>query len=347
MRILSLGLDRSALEDKNSNLFKRISEYRKIVERYTVVVPDSKNKIIGLLKVFFQLKKILEKERYDIITVQDVYYLAFFGWFLARKFGSGFNLQIHGFEKYRGIRKTIAKFVIPRADSVRVVSQRLKKQLIDEFGVKEDKITVVPIYVEVSSSQSSVVRQGKKNKFVFLTVGRLVPVKNIKMQIEALNELRIKNKELRVELWIVGEGPERNNLRFTTDDLQLADNIKFFGWQEDVGKFYERADAFLLTSDYEGWGMAVIEAANYGLPIIMTDVGCAGEIIKNNESGIIIPVGDREKLIEAMLKIIENKELGERLGQGALEAIKKLPSKEETLKLYKQSWEKARRSDFI
>ncbi|MBI4692180.1 MAG: glycosyltransferase family 4 protein [Candidatus Terrybacteria bacterium] len=342
MRILSLGLDRSAL-DKNSNLSKRISEYKKIVEQYDVVVPDSKNKIIGLIRIFFQSKKILKKEKYDVITVQDAYYLAFLGWFLARRFGIGLNLQIHGFEKYRGIRKLLAKFVIPRADSIRVVSQRLKRQLVEEFGVGEGKITVVPIYVEISTK--SEIRNPKQiNKFVFLTVGRLVVVKNIKMQIEAMGEIinkQLTTNNLQLELWIVGEGPERKNYELLITNYKLQDNIKLFGWQEDVSKFYQEADAFLLTSDYEGWGMAVIEAASYGLPIIMTDVGCAGEIIKNNESGIVIPVSDSKKLAEAMLKVMEDDDLRKNLGARARSTIEKLPNKEETLRLYKESWEKA------
>jgi len=97
----------------------------------------------------------------------------------------------------------------------------------------------------------------------------------------------------------------------------------------------------LLTSNYEGWGIVVVEAAAYGLPIIMTDVGCAGELIKNGESGIIIPVVDQKELEKEMIRLVDDTELREKLGRGAKQAIKKLPTKEETLKLYKKSWEKA------
>lgn len=339
MKILILGTDKSAL-DKDSKLSRRINEYEKFVGKFTVIIPRSKNKTIGLFKILFSAGKILKKEKYDLITVQDAYYLAFLGWALARMFGIGLNLQIHGFEKYRSIRRLLTKFVIPRADSIRVVSQRLKKQLIEEFGVKEEKITVVPIYVPVASSQSSVVRQ-KKDKFVFLTVGRLVPVKNIGMQIEAIKELKVKSEKLKVELWIVGEGPERKNLEFRIKNLRLQDRVKFFGWQEDVGKFYEQANAFLLTSYAEGWPLVIVEAASFGLPIIMTDVGSAGELIRDGESGIVIPVGDKEKLAEAMIKIIEDGGLRKGLGEGARQAVSRLPSKEEILRLYKESWQKA------
>jgi len=339
MKILSLGLDSSAL-DKDSKLSKRIKEYEKLVERYTVIAPDSKNKIIGLIKVFILSKKILKKEKYDLITVQDPYYLALISLFLKKQFKLGFEIQVHGWEKYYGLRKLIAKYVLPRANAVRCVSQRLKNQLINEFKVKEEKITVVPIYVEKSNLKSQISKVMEKGeKFVFLTVGRLAPVKNIGLQIEAMVE--VVKKYPKIELWIVGDGKEKEKLESKIKSWKLENNVKLFGWQNDVSKFYNEADAFLLTSNYEGWGMVVVEAASYGLPIIMTDVGCAGEIIKDKENGIVISVGDSQRLTKAMLKIIEDDDLKNRLGEEARRATEKLPNKEETMRLYKESWEKA------
>ena len=172
-----------------------------------------------------------------------------------------------------------------------------------------------------------------------------MPVKNINLQIEVMEEivesLKLKVKSLRIELWIVGSGPERKNYELRITNYELGKNIKLLGRKDNLDEYYNSADAFLLTSNSEGWGLSVIEAAAHGLPIIMTDVGLAGEVIKNNESGLVIPVGDKEKLIEAMEKIIIDKNLRKRLGSGAQAAIKKLLSKEKTLELYKKSWQKA------
>ncbi len=339
MKILNLSLDSSAL-DKDSKSSKRIKEYEKLVERYTVITPDSKNKIIGLIKIFILSKKILKREKYDLITVQDPYYLALVGLLLKKQFKIGLEIQVHGWEKFYGLRKFIAKYALLKADSIRTVSQRLKRELIEKFGVREEKIIVVPIYVGISNLKSQISNHDKnRNKFIFLTVGRLVPVKNIGLQIEAMKE--VIREYPSTELWIAGEGQEKPNLKNQISNLNLENNIKMFGWQNDVSKFYNEADAFLLTSNYEGWGMVVIEAASYGLPIIMTDVGCAGELIKNEESGIVIPVGDSKKLSEVMLKVIEDDDLRRNLGAGARRAIEKLPNKEETLRLYKESWKKA------
>jgi len=358
MKILNLSLDKSIL-DKNSKTATRIVEYGDLADSYIVVVPDKDykeirlsekvfvygsgggNKIFQLINVYRTAKKLLRCGKFDVITVQDQYYLALVGRILAKKFKIGLELQIHGFEKYSGLRKIIADFAIPRANAVRCVSQRLKKQISKEFGVVEEKITVAPIYSESVKFIKSKVHKvdNENNKFVFLTVGRLVAVKNIGLQIRAMAEA--VKKYPNAELIIVGDGPERKKLELKIKNLKLQNYIKLLGWQNNPDEFYSQADAFLLTSDYEGWGMVAVEAANYGLPIIMTNVGCAGELIENEKSGLVVPVNNQIKLEEAMVRIIKDDSLRKKLAEGALSAIKNLPSKEETLALYKQSWEKA------
>ena len=365
MKILNLSLDKSIM-DKNSKAATRVVEYGNLADGYIIIVPDKdykeirlsekvfvygsggNNKIFQLINVYRVAKKLLKSVKFDVITVQDQYYLALVGRILAKKFKIGLELQIHGFEKYSGLRKIIADFAISRASAVRCVSQRLKKQLVRDFGVREEKITAAPIFAKtqfpISNFQFPNKSQNKnpENKFVFLTVGRLVLVKNISLQIKAM--LEVVKKHPNVELWIVGDGPERKKLELKIKNLKLQNYIKLLGWQNNPEEFYSQADAFLLTSDYEGWGMAVVEAASYGLPIIMTDVGCAGELIKDGESGIVIPVKDQAKLEEAMIRIINDDNLRKSLAGGAFAVLKNLPNKEETLSLYKQSWEKARQN---
>ncbi len=358
MKILSLGLDNSALV-KDSVLANRIRDYGSLVDLYTVVVPSrddgkldiSSNvsvfgvqgnlKVTTLLKIYKIAKKLCKDSRYTVITIQDQYYLALVGLILAKKFNIGLEIQVHGWEKQNWLRNKISRFVLKRANAVRTVSKRSKSNLIDEYGIVGGKITVVPIFSDVKLHSND---QKVKNsdKFIFLTVGRLVPVKNIELQIEAMSEI-LKEKQ-NIELWVVGDGPERDSLKKKIVDLKLENNIKLLGHKDknELEKFYSQADCLLLTSDSEGWGMVVVEAASFALPIIMTDVGLAGEVIKDGESGVIIPVGERPALLNAMKKMIEGSQLRKNLGAMARKTALSLPSKSEILKLYKQSWEKAR-----
>lgn len=357
MKILNISLD-SKILDNNSAVAKRVIGYGSLVDKYVVLVLAHENKIINLsekvkviavkknfcriynfLKLKFNANKILS-EKLDIITVQDSYFVGYLAAKLAKKFNIGLEIQVHGFEKFNGIRKILAKRVLKKANAVRVVSQRLRKKLISEFNVSGDKITVVPIYVKVRKLESYKVKK-HNDEFIFLTVGRLVPVKNIEMQIEAVKKLKSLKVEKNFELWIIGDGPERKKLEKLCYALGVTRYVRFLGWQDDLEKYYSQADAFLLTSSSEGWGMAIVEAASFGLPIIMTDVGLAGEVIKNNESGIVIPVGYQPALEYAMIRLVENEDLRKKLGAGAYQAIQALPNHEQTIKKMIDSWKKA------
>ena len=119
-------------------------------------------------------------------------------------------------------------------------------------------------------------------------------------------------------------GQKEKKLENEAMTLGIKDSIKFLAGKIIQTSFILKPMHFLLTSNYEGWGMAVVEAASLGLPIIMTDVGCAGELIKNKESGIVIPVNNQSKLEEAMIRIINDENLRKELIEGALFGHKKL-----------------------
>ena len=232
----------------------------------------------------------------------------------------------------------IAGFVLWQADAIRVVSERLKKKITEEFRISERKITVAHIFLEASVFLPKLAKKPDE-PFIFLSVGRLVPIKNFEMQFRAFVNFSRNNKK--AELWIVGEGPEKNKLVTLAKDLGIAGQVRFFGWSDNISEFYAQADAFLLTSLAEGWPLVIAEAAAVSLPIIMTDVGSAGEFIKNGENGIVLPVNDVSALGEAMEKIIENTNLRNKLGEVARQSFLSLSSKEEILALYKKSWQLA------
>ena len=356
MKILNISLDKDII-NRNSAVAKRIIEYGNLVDKYTVVAlayrddiitlsdkvrvitVNKTGKIWSLLKMKDRVKNTLKKDNYDLITVQDIYFLGYVAVKIAQKFKIGLEVQVHGFEKFYGLRKLLAHYVFKNAQSIRVVSQRLKKQLIEDFNILEDKIIVIPIFLKVYDFIKK--PHSVNDKFTFLTIGRLVPVKNIKMQIRALAE--IVKQDQKVELWIIGDGPLRNSLEKLVQSLRLGPYVQFWGWQDQADEFYTKADAFLLTSYSEGWPLVIMEAINYNIPIIMTDVGSAGELIINNKSGIVIPLQDQKSLEKAMLELIDNQDLRRKFIANAEKALLNLPNKQENLALYRKSWEKAKK----
>jgi glycosyltransferase involved in cell wall biosynthesis len=355
MKIINLSIDR-AIFDPDSAVAKRLIGYGDLVQAYIVIAPANENKkvqlsdkvqvygvaggakILKLLAIGRFVGNLLQSEKYDLITVQDQYYLALLGWWLAKRYKLALEIQVHGIEKYSGLRKVIANFVLPRADSVRTVSNGLRQRLVEVSHVNPEKIVVVPVYVKkignvVARSYES------KDKIILLTIARLVPVKNIFLQLQAIANLSKEN--LSVELWIVGDGPEKVNLENESKRLGIEKYVKFWGWQSDTEKFYNQADIFLLTSYSEGWPLVIVEAAQYGLPIIMTDVGSAGELVVNNSSGLVVPVNDATALSAALKRAIDDNNLRQSLGMTAQQKASQLLSWPETLDLYKKSWEQA------
>jgi len=370
MKVLNISLEKKLFES-GSVPQQRVLGYGQLFSRFDLLVltgrghqsldfsnvniypTNSFSKLLYLLDAYLIGKKIIKKYKHDIISAQDPFETGFIAWLLAKKCRIKLQIQIHGdyFDSsywrkeslFNGLKYYLGYFIIKKADSIRVVSNRIKNSLI-RLGLAPDKIVVTPIYVEkIRDIKLNLRSLGNKinDKFIFLTVGRLVSVKNISLQIEAMAE--VVKKYPQAELWIVGNGPEFNNLKFKIKNLKLEDNIKLFGQKsrEELNSIYGEADVFILSSDSEGWGLVVIEAANFGLPIIMTDVGCAGELIKNRESGIIIPVGNKESLQEAMIELIENRDSRERLSKNASAIVSNLPGQEQSWQLYKKSLEKA------
>ena len=100
---------------------------------------------------------------------------------------------------------------------------------------------------------------------------------------------------------------EEQKLKLLATRYSLLSNIVFEPWTDDLASYYKSADVFVLTSNYEGYGRTIIEAEAAGCPVIMTDVGIAGDVIKNGENGLIVPVGDVQALAEALRSVIEKK----------------------------------------
>jgi glycosyltransferase involved in cell wall biosynthesis len=143
-----------------------------------------------------------------------------------------------------------------------------------------------------------------KNGFTLLYVGRLEPVKNLSLLLNAFAAARASHSELR--LWIVGDGSERKALEQLAAELGLLPEVTFWGRQLDVAPYFSAADTFIMSSWSEGLPMSLLQAFSLGVPAIVTDVGGMAEVARMAQGGMIVPAGDSAAMAAAILRMVDD-----------------------------------------
>ena len=307
-------------------------------------------RLTRFIKGAIALYKIARAEDISVITTQEIEH-ALVVYILKPVLRARWQMQVHAdifsphyatHSLFNWLRSYLAKFLIPRADSVRVVSERVKHSIVKIFPRRQLNISVLPIFVDTERFSKllpsfDLREKYKEFSFVILMISRLTREKNIALALEALAE--IIKKEPNTGLVIVGDGPERKELMFAAKSRKLEANIKFEGWTDDLVSYYKTADLYLLTSDYEGYGRTIIEALACNLPVLMTDVGVAGEVVIDQNNGIVVPVNEFLGMSAEILKLIQDKKAYEELKKNS-RLPAPMPSKEEYLRRFKESLER-------
>lgn len=131
-----------------------------------------------------------------------------------------------------------------------------------------------------------------------LAVGRLKAVKNYPVMLRALSQLLQRRP---AHLVILGTGPQEEYIRRLVGSSGLGEHVSLVGHVDVLAPYYQRADLFILSSDYEGFGNVIVEAMSCGTPIVSTDCPSGpGEILQYGALGRLVPVGDASALAAAI-----------------------------------------------
>ncbi|MEK7502855.1 MAG: glycosyltransferase family 4 protein [Patescibacteria group bacterium] len=311
MRVLMLSGDASVL-NQNSPAGQRTEEYRKICGELEVLL--CQRSVSSFVSGFWRGYKLMRQKRFDVVTAQSPEHW-FLAWSLSKIFGTPWQMQIHtdifsrhfAKESWKNkIRVNLAKFLATRANGIRVVSERIKNSLTSNLSIPESKIQTSPIFVDIEKIKNSPartdLRQKYPGKFIVLMASRLSREKSIGFAVDVLSSLIRANR--RIVLVIAGEGSERKNLELRIVNYGLGDNIVIENWNNDLISYYKSCDLFLLTSNYEGYGLALLEAAASGAKIISSDVGIAPELLDREN---IFRVGDKNDLTLKLELAIDGK----------------------------------------
>lgn len=221
-------------------------------------------------------------------------------------------------EYENGLMQFLAKFIFRFADGVILQTERAK-EFFPKAVQRKSVILKNPLNPAFVGRKTAVQRDN-----VIAAAGRLDDNKNHAMLIHAFSRIADEYPEMR--LVIYGEGELREYLMELVSEKGLEERISLPGSIDNVAEMIGSARIFTLTSNTEGMPNSVIEAMVLGVPVIATDCPCGGPaaLIKNEENGILVPVGDAYALADALRKILSDRELEQRLSENAAKLAEEL-----------------------
>lgn len=367
MKIISIGTDRNIF-DPESAVRKRAEEYASLFDELHIIVfakqndkfqitniknlfiyPTNSFSKIFYIKYAYKVAKKIIKERgleisNTVVTTQDPFETGLVGLKLKDTFGFKLHVQVHTdifspyFEKLsilNRIRVKTARKILPVADAVRAVSERVKNSLQKELKLKSTP-SVLPIYVDIQQYEHAEIKTDLKRKypqfdFIMLVASRLSKEKNILLALTTVKKLIPAYPKL--GLVIVGKGPEKEGLIYKARQLGISEHVVFEDWTDDVVSYYKTVDLFLITSWFEGYSMAIIEAVASHCAVVSTDVGIASEVLPDS----VCPVGDEQCFFDTTKRLVENKDLrGKMIREASLRLPRVVaPDKKGYLTLYR------------
>jgi len=189
-------------------------------------------------------------------------------------------------------------------------------------GCPADRIEILPLTIDLrrfTFVERRLRRSGEPTRI--LSIGRLIPVKGMDVLLRAVAAL---NPGLSLELWIAGDGPQRPALERLADELGISEMVAFLGWVEHarIAEWMAQAHLFVLasrtdpeTGETEGTPTVLLEAQAVGLPVISTRHGDIPFIVRDGESGILVPEGDVEALAGALDALLTHPERWAAMGR--------------------------------
>jgi len=206
---------------------------------------------------------------------------------------------------------SITKFSIERSHGVTTVSEYLKRRTVEVFGVTND-IYVLSNFVncEIYKPTSE---HGNRPR-------RLLHISNFRSVKRVLDCIRILEQVLRsvdVELWMVGDGPDRGPAELQARELGVSEKVNFLGKQSHVERLIQQTDILLLPSQLESFGLVALEAMACGVPPISTRVGGIPEVITHGHDGFLEEVGDIESMAEDVVRLLTEDDLRGRMAAAA------------------------------
>lgn len=308
-----------------------------------IIIEEMKRPIhpIQDLKAYQKIKSIIKDFKPDIVHTH-----ASKAGFIGRLAAYHSNVPVivhtfhgHVFHSYfnratTGFYKILERYAATKSNAIIAISEKQKFELSQIHRIcKPEKIVVIPLGFELEKFSENTEEKRKSfrkhyniddDEVVIAIIGRLVPVKNHTLFLEALKEVKDKTTQ-KIRAFIVGDGEERQNIEKRASELGLdyVDALKsnqkatltFTSWIKNIDWVNAGADIIALSSLNEGTPVSLIEAQASSKPIVTTAVGGIENVVIQGETALLSDKNDKAHFAQNLLTLVENEELRKKMSQ--------------------------------
>lgn len=272
---------------------------------------------------YFKLRNYLHSERFDYIIDFRHRINPKMEWlflhFIYRNLNTIYTIHSSYLENYLTTNKEIALQILNKVSKIVVVSHFLKQKIATNYQF--NSVEVIP-----NSFEKTLISISENLTFDYIiAVGRLVKLKQFDKLIESYSKSILPEKN--IHLVILGTGEEKQQLETLIKQLNLNEKVHLLGFRENVNEFVSKAKFLVLSSQYEGFSMVILEALSCGTPVVSFDCECGpGELIQNNKNGILVENQNFEELTHKMNIFVEDEILYQNCKKNTISSVAKFQS---------------------
>ena len=270
----------------------------------------------SIFKGYSQLKKLQKQEKYDLVYCQQSVG-GVMGRMIAKKFKIPCIYTAHGFSFCEGnskiknfVFKTIEKNLSKHTDILitmndydfRVAQTFKTKKVYKISGIGFDKNKYVTPLEERNEFRRSI---GIKDEFTILTVAEFIKRKNYSTMLKTIAELKEEN----IKFLICGTGRDKEDIETQIKELGIEDKVLMLGYRKDINSIMNASDIFFLPSHQEGLTLSIIEALNFALPVVTSNVRGNQDLVENGKGGFVCEQNDYKAFAKCIKELIDNNTL--------------------------------------
>lgn len=277
------------------------------------------------LTAYYEIKKVIHDFKPDIVHTHAAKAGA-----LGRQAAAACKVPVivhtyhgHVFHSYFGnfktsVYKAIERNLAKKSSAIVAISEKQKRELVDEHKITANaKVHVVPLGFDLNRFQENIEEKRKNFRLKYDLkddelsvgiVGRLAPVKNHSLFLEAIKFLK-ENSSKKIRAFIIGDGEERAFLEARVNHLGLSEVITFTSWIQDIATAYPGLDIVCLTSFNEGTPVSLIEAQASNKAIVSTCVGGIENVVVPGKTALLSEVSEKDIFFKNLLLLAENDDL--------------------------------------